>query len=52
MAAPFTIAAVAGVLAGERVAARLDPDKSVRSFAVLLIFVAVLTAGKAIAALA
>jgi uncharacterized membrane protein YfcA len=52
VAAPFTIAAIAGVLAGERVAGRLDADKSVRRFASLLIVVAVLTAGKAILALA
>jgi uncharacterized protein len=51
VAAPFTIAAVAGVLAGERVAGRMDAEKSVRRFAGLLILVAFLTAAKAIGAL-
>jgi uncharacterized membrane protein YfcA len=41
---PFTIAAVAGVLAGRRVADRLDPERSLRWFAALLFAVAVYTA--------
>ncbi len=49
---PFTISAVVGVLVGGRLAGRLDPQKSLRWFALLLVAVAVYTAGKAIVGLA
>jgi uncharacterized membrane protein YfcA len=45
--APFAVAAVAGVLAGGRVADRLDPAKSLRWFAALLVAVATYTAVRA-----
>ncbi len=41
---PFTVAAIAGVLTGGRVADRLDPERSLRWFAALLAAVAVYTA--------
>jgi uncharacterized membrane protein YfcA len=41
---PFTAAAIAGVLAGARVADRLDPQRSLRAFAALLVVVAAYTA--------
>jgi uncharacterized membrane protein YfcA len=41
---PFTIAAVLGVLTGTRVADRLDPERSLRWFAGLLVSVALYTA--------
>ena len=41
---PFAVAAVAGVIAGGRVADRLDPKRSLRSFAALLVAVAAYTA--------
>lgn len=44
---PFTVAAVAGVVAGERVAGRLDGPRSARAFAGLLVAVAVYTAVRA-----
>lgn len=44
---PFTIAAIAGVLTGGKVADRLDPERSLRWFAALLIAVAVYTAIRA-----
>lgn len=49
---PFTISAVVGVLVGGRLAGRLDPQKSLRWFAALLVAVALYTAGKAIVGLA
>jgi hypothetical protein len=48
---PFTISAVAGVLVGGRLAGRLDPKKSLRWFAALLVAVAVYTAAKALVGL-
>jgi uncharacterized membrane protein YfcA len=45
--APFTIAAIAGVLSGGRVAGRLDPKRSLRWFSALLVAVAVYTALRA-----
>jgi uncharacterized membrane protein YfcA len=50
--APFTIAAVAGVLTGSQVAGRLDPERSLRWFAGLLAAIAVYTAVRAGLALA
>jgi uncharacterized membrane protein YfcA len=44
---PFTIAAVAGVLSGGKVADRLDPERSLRWFAGLLVAVAAYTAIRA-----
>jgi uncharacterized membrane protein YfcA len=44
VAIPFTIAAVAGVLTGKKVADRLDAERSVFWFAVLLVGIAVYTA--------
>jgi hypothetical protein len=44
---PFTVAAIAGVLTGGKVADRLDPTKSLRWFAALLVAVAVYTATRA-----
>jgi len=41
---PFTIAAVAGVLTGGHVAGRVDPERSLRWFAALLVAVATYTA--------
>jgi uncharacterized membrane protein YfcA len=52
VAIPFTLAAIAGVLTGKRLADRLDPTSSLRWFAALLVAVAVYTAARAIAALA
>lgn len=49
---PFTIAAVAGVLSGGKVADRLDPERSLRWFAGLLVAVAAYTAIRAGTALA
>jgi uncharacterized membrane protein YfcA len=43
IALPFTLAAIAGVLAGKEVAVRLDAQRSLRWFAGLLIAVAVFT---------
>jgi uncharacterized membrane protein YfcA len=51
VAVPFTLAAIAGVLTGKRVADRLDPRSSLRWFAALLVAVAVYTAVQAAAAL-
>jgi uncharacterized membrane protein YfcA len=45
--APFTVAAVAGVLTGGRVADRLDAEGSLRWFAALLVAVAVYTGARA-----
>lgn len=49
---PFTVAAIAGVLAGGKVADRLDPERSLRWFAGLLVLVAAYTAVRAGTALA
>jgi uncharacterized membrane protein YfcA len=49
---PFTAAAIAGVLTGTKVADRLDPQRSLRAFAVLLVAVAAYTAIRAGIALA
>ncbi len=49
--APFTVAAVAGVVSGGKVADRLDPRRSLRWFAGLLVTVAVYTGARAISAL-
>ena len=49
---PFTIAAVAGVLSGGKVADRLDPVRSLRWFAGFLVAVATYTAIRAGTALA
>jgi uncharacterized membrane protein YfcA len=51
IAIPFTAAAVVGVLAGKRLADRLDPKTSLRWFAALLVGVAVYTAIQATSAL-
>jgi uncharacterized membrane protein YfcA len=45
---PFAVAAIAGVLAGGRLAGRLDPERSLRWFAALLVAVAVYTAADAL----
>lgn len=47
VALPFVVAAIAGVLTGSRVADRLDPQRSVRAFAVLLVGVALYTGFRA-----
>jgi hypothetical protein len=52
VAIPFTVAAVAGVLTGTRLADRLDPEASVRWFAALLVAVALYTALNALRGLA
>jgi uncharacterized protein len=44
---PFTVAAIAGVLYGGKVADRLDPQRSLRWFAALLVAVAAYTAIRA-----
>ncbi len=49
---PFTVAAVAGVLTGGKVADRLDAQRSLRWFAGLLVAVAAYTAIRAVSALA
>ena len=43
VAIPFTIAAIGGVLVGNHVADRLDAERSLRWFAVLLVGVAIYT---------
>jgi uncharacterized membrane protein YfcA len=48
---PFAIAAVAGVIVGGNVADRLDPERSLKAFASLLVAVAIYTATSAIVAL-
>ncbi len=48
---PFTVAAIAGVLSGGKIADRLDPEGSLRWFAALLVAVAAYTAIRAGAAL-
>ena len=44
VALPFLVSTIAGVVVGSQVAGKLDPDKSLRAFAVLLVAVAVYTA--------
>ena len=44
---PFALAAIAGVMSGQRVAVRLDAHRSLRWFAVVLVAVAVYTAVRA-----
>jgi hypothetical protein len=51
VAVPFTVAAVLGVLAGKRIADRLDPERSLRWFAALLLVIAISTATQAAIAL-
>ncbi|HRE02496.1 MAG TPA: hypothetical protein PLV68_14425, partial [Ilumatobacteraceae bacterium] len=46
---PFVVAAVAGVVSGARIADRLDPKRSLRWFAGLLVAVATYTAIRATA---
>lgn len=48
---PFVVAAIGGVTAGSRAADRLDPKRSLRAFAVLLVVVAIYTAARATVAL-
>lgn len=50
--APFTLAAIMGVVTGGKIADRLDPKRSLRAFAALLAAVAVYTAVRAGSALA
>lgn len=45
---PFAVAAIAGVLTGGRIAGKLDPERSLRWFAGLLVVVAVYTGGDAL----
>jgi uncharacterized membrane protein YfcA len=45
---PFAVAAIAGVLTGGRLAGRLDPERSLRWFAGLLVAVAACTAADAL----
>ena len=47
VAIPFTVTAILGVLTGKRIADRLDPEGSLRWFAVLLVGVACYTAIRA-----
>lgn len=49
---PFALAAIAGVIAGRRLGSRLDPERSLRWFAALLVTVGVYTAIRAGVALA
>jgi uncharacterized membrane protein YfcA len=44
---PFAVAAIAGVLSGKRLAMRLDPERSLRWFAAVLVAVALYTAVRA-----
>jgi uncharacterized membrane protein YfcA len=48
---PFLVTAIAGVLVGARIANRLDPKRSIRWFAALLVAVAIYTALEATTAL-
>lgn len=45
---PFAIAAIAGVLSGEKLGRYLDPESSLKWFAALLVAVAVYTAGRGV----
>lgn len=47
VALPFTVAAVAGVVVGKRVGVKLDPERSLRWFAGVLVAVAAYTATRA-----
>lgn len=49
---PFLAAAIAGILTGGAIAGRLDPIRTLRAFATLLVVVAVHTALDAAAAIA
>ena len=49
--APFTLAAIVGVITGGRIADRLDAKRSLRWFAALLVAVAVYTAIRSVAGL-
>ena len=49
--APFTVAAIAGVVTGGHIAGRLDPEHSLRWFAALLTGVAIYTAIRSAAGL-
>ena len=51
LAGAFTVAAVAGVSLGARLADRLEPERSLRAFAAGLVLLAVYSAGRAIVAL-
>lgn len=51
VAGPFTVAAVVGVLWGKRIGVRLDPERSLRWFAGVLVAVALYTAVRAVSAL-
>jgi hypothetical protein len=51
VAGAFSVAAVAGVLAGGRIADRIDAQKSLTAFAAGLVLLAMFTAGSAISAL-
>lgn len=48
---PFSVAAIAGVLTGSKIADRLDAKRSLRWFAVLLVMVSAYTALRAVGAL-
>ena len=48
---PFVVTAIAGVLAGGRIADRLDARRSLRWFAALLVLVAIYTAFRATSSL-
>ena len=48
---PFSIAAIAGVLTGSKMANRLDAERSLRWFAALLVMVSAYTALRAASAL-
>jgi uncharacterized membrane protein YfcA len=52
VAAPFATAAAAGVIAGKHLGGRLDPQRSLRWFATVLVLVAVYTAARATVTLA
>ena len=52
VAVPFIVSTIAGVVTGSRLAGKLDPDKSLRAFAALLVAVAVYTGIQAILGLA
>jgi hypothetical protein len=45
---PFAVAAIAGVMTGGQLAGRLDPTRTLRWFAALLVAVAVYTATDAL----
>jgi uncharacterized membrane protein YfcA len=49
---PFAVAAIAGVLSGKRIANSLDPERSLRWFAAVLVAVAAYTAARAATGLA